>query len=330
MDATLYTGNGSTQTITNAAGFQPDLVWLKSRSAATYNILTDSVRGTNSQLFSNDTLAQESRTDRITAFNSNGFSLSNYNDVNTNAATYVAWQWQASGAAVSNTAGTITSQVSVNPSAGFSVVTYTGNGTSGATVGHGLGVAPQMVIVKKRNAVQDWMVGSSALTSWNNYIVLNTNNAQAGSTTVWNDTAPTSSVFSLGNSTNTNGNTNTFVAYCWTSIAGYSSIGKYTGNGLAAGTFVYTGFQPRFIIIKSSNTTYAWFMEDMARNGFNGTSAILQANSNAAEVTGTAYNIDFLSNGFKLATTQGNINGSGDTFIYMAFASNPFKNSLAR
>ena len=329
MDATLYTGNGSTQTITNAAGFQPDLVWVKARGQTFSHILTDSVRGVTKNIYSDQTAAEATDVNSLTSFNSNGFSIGSYASMNNNTYPYVGWQWKASGAASSNTSGTITSQVSVNASAGFSVSTYTGNGTSGATVGHGLGVAPQIVIVKKRNAVQDWMIGSSALTSWNNYIVLNTANAQAGSTTVWNDTAPTSSVFSLGNSTNTNGNTNTFVAYCWTSIDGYSSIGKYVGNGSASGTFVYTGFKPKFILVKSTTVAYAWFIEDIERNVYNGTSAILQANSNAAEITGTTYNIDFLSNGFKLATTQGNINGSGATFLYMAFAENPFKNSLA-
>jgi hypothetical protein len=331
MDATLYTGNGSTQTITNAAGFRPDLVWIKNRNNVRFHILTDSVRGTNSQVFSNDTAAQETRTDRLTAFNSNGFSVGSYIDVNNNADTFVAWQWQASGAAVSNTAGTITSQVSVNPSAGFSVATYTGNGVAGATVGHGLGVAPKLVIVKKRNGVQEWMVGSSSLTSWNNYLVLNSSAAQAGATTIWNDTAPTSSVFTLGSSTNTNGNTNTFVAYCWAEIDGYSKFGSYSANASADGPFIYTGFRPRWILLKARTTVSGgnWVIIDTAINTRNTTTLQLFANLSNAEGSHAAL-VDVLSNGFKVRTNWDTINSSGATMIYAAFAENPFKNSLAR
>jgi hypothetical protein len=332
MDATLYTGNGSTQTITNAAGFRPDLVWIKNRNNTRWHILTDSVRGTNSQMFSNDTAAQEARTDRLTAFNSNGFSVGSYIDVNNNADTFVGWQWQANGAAVTNTSGTITSQVSANTSAGFSVVTYTGTGVN-ATVGHGLGVAPKLVIVKKRNGVQEWMVGSSSLTSWNNYLVLNTTAAQAGATTIWNNTAPTSSVFSVGNSTNTNGNTNTFVAYCFAEIDGYSKFGSYTGNGSADGPFVYLGFRPRYIFIKRTDTSgFPWWILDTARNTYNVADLGLYTNTNDSEsAAGFPYTtLDFVSNGIKLRNTAGGVNASGGIYIYAAFAENPFKNALAR
>jgi hypothetical protein len=329
MDATLYTGNGSTQTITNAGGFQPDLVWIKNRNNVRYHILTDSVRGTNSQLFSNDTLAQEARTDRLTAFNSTGFNVGSYIDVNGNADTFVAWQWQAGqGTTSSNTNGSITSTVSVNPTAGFSVVTYTGTGAN-ATVGHGLGVAPKMIIAKSRQYAQSWLVYHQSITA-NNYLILNDTAASQASITAWNNTAPTSSVFSIGNSNTVNFPSGTQLAYCWSEIDGYSKFGSYTGNGSTNGTFVYLGFQPKFIMIKSSSAAYAWFMEDIQRNLYNGNSAILQANSDAAEITGTSYNVDFLSNGFKLTTAQANINASGSTFVYMAFSSNPFKNSLAR
>ena len=326
MDATLWTGNGTSQSITNAAAFKPDFVWIKGRSAATYNILTDSVRGTNSQLFSNDTLAQESRTDRLTAFNSNGFSLGNWNDVNNNAASYVGWQWQAGqGSTSSNTNGSITSTVSVNASAGFSVVTYTGTGAN-ATVGHGLGVAPAMYIVKRRNGAVDWGVYHSGLGNPAFGLYLNTTNAAFNAPTYWNSTAPTSSVFSLGTDSLPNASGGTYVAYCWTPIAGYSAFGSYTGNGSTDGPFVYTGFRPRFVMIKNAGATGDWTIIDTARDTYNAAITALYPNLSNSEGGG---NVDILSNGFKIHNTTYQ-NGSGNTMIYAAFAENPTKYALAR
>jgi hypothetical protein len=337
MDATLYTGNGSTQTITNAAGFQPDLVWYKGRSFAYNHGLFDSVRGTSNFLSSNLTDAEIS-VSGVTAFNSNGFSLGSSVNGNGNTTTYVGWQWKANGAAVSNTSGTITSQVSANASAGFSIATYTGTG-SAATVGHGLGVAPSFIIVKRRSATDDWQVYHAANTAnpETDYLVLNTTAATADAADRWNDTAPTSSVFSIGNGSAVNTNAATYVAYCWSEIAGFSKFGSYTGNGSADGPFVYLGFRPAFLMIKrSDSTSNAWLIYDNKRNTSNLTNKKLAANlsdveNNVVNMGDDTFGIDFLSNGFKSVTQTGaNQNASGGTYIYMAFAENPTKYSLAR
>lgn len=332
MDATLWTGNGTTQSITNAAGFKPDFVWIKNRNNVRWHILTDSVRGNNKQSFSNDTAAEESRTDRITAFNSNGFSVGSYTDVNLNADTFVGWQWQAGqGTTSTNTSGSITSTVSVNASAGFSVVTYTGTGAN-ATVGHGLGVAPQFIITKNRSATSAWHTYVAAIPNMQNgYIVLNSSAAFSTSTnTVWNGTQPTSSVFSVGTDAGTNGSGNAEIAYCWTPIAGYSSFGSYTGNGSADGPFVYLGFRPKFVLYKRVYSAGSWGILDSARNPNNPTGKYLYPNASDAEFNGdSSYPFDFLSNGFKIRHTGASENASGSLYIYAAFAENPFKNSLA-
>ena len=332
MDATLYTGNGSTQTITNAAGFKPDLIWNKMRSGAYYNILTDSVRGTNSQLFSNDTLAQETRTDRITAINSNGFSVGSYADVNANTQTFVGWQWQAGqGTTSSNTNGSITSTVSVNASAGFSVVTYTGTGSGTPTIGHGLGVTPALIIGKNRSgSAQNWQVWHTSI--GDNVLQLNLTNAQVASTanSVFIVAGINSSVFQVGTNPSLNGSATTQVAYCWTPIAGFSAFGSYSGNNSTDGPMVYTGFQPKFVLIKGTGNASGWQLQDSARNTYNVVNAVLRPDLSAAESTGYGGVIDFLSNGFKLRTTDTNYNNSGyGPYIYMAFATNPFKQSLA-
>jgi hypothetical protein len=336
MDATLYTGNGSTQTITNAAGFQPDLVWAKDRSANFEGGIYDSVRGTGTtaSLTPSSTRAESGNTTdfNLTSFNSNGFSLgttSGTNVLNRSGDATVGWQWKANGSAVSNTAGTITSQVNVNASAGFSIVTYTGTGAN-ATVGHGLGVAPQWVIVKSRSNTNDWFVGSSGLTNWSNFLKLNTGDAQSSLSTIFNSTAPTSSVFSLGTASQTNGSGTTYVAYCFAPIDGFSAIGKYAGNQVADGTFVYLGFRPKFVIIKDiSNSNQNWFTFDSSRSPYNLVIEKLFANLSNGEDTGGNNNIDLLSNGFKLRTANVGTNAIA-TMVYLAFAENPFKNSLAR
>ena len=331
MDVNTWTGNGSTQTITNAAGFKPDFVWIKNRNNVRWHILTDSVRGNNKQSFSNDTAAEESRTDRITSFNSNGFSVGSYTDVNYNADTFVGWQWQAGqGTNTTNTSGSITSTVSVNATAGFSVVTYTGTGSAG-TIGHGLGVAPQLIIVKPRSATVTTDAWNVYHTSTGNtqFLVLNATDAATSASNRWNNTSPTSSVFSIG--TVPSSNAVGYVAYCFAPIAGYSAFGSYTGNGSATGPFIYTGFQPRYLLVKRSDSTANWFIWDTARNPYNVAPAgVLFAESSAAEyATSNGYSFGITSNGFYLPVSTAGINGSGGTFIYAAFATNPFKNSLA-
>jgi hypothetical protein len=278
---------------------------------------------------SNSTAAEATDANGLTAFGSTGFTLGTDANYNGSGRTYVGWQWKANGAAVTNTAGSITSQVSANTAAGFSVVTYTGTG-SNATVGHGLGVAPSMIIARGRSAGIagfNWRVyhGSLAATA---YLEINTTSAQQTDATVWNSTAPTSSVFSLGSSGNVNGSTQTYVAYCFAAVPGYSAFGSYTGNGSTDGPFVYLGFRPRFIMFKRTDSANVWSILDSTRDTYNVTNLSLQPNNAIAEETGK--NIDYLSNGFKQRQTDGGWNASGGTYIYAAFAENPFKYANAR
>ena len=330
MDATLYTGNGSTQTITNAAGFKPDFLWIKSRSNTYSNVLNDSVRGVTKYLFSDLTSAETTVTDAVTSFNSNGFNLNLNAAVNGSTYTYVGWQWQAGqGSTSSNTSGSITSTVSVNTTAGFSVVTYTGTGAN-ATVGHGLGVAPKMLLIKKRSGADGWAVGHSSLSSYASVLQINSTAAAFTDTSFFNSTAPTSSVFSVGSGGNTNASAATYVAYCWAEIAGYSKFGSYTGNGSTDGPFVYTGFRPKFVMIRNPSIAANWAIFDTSRDTYNVTYKFVFANSLSAESSSGDVQFDLTSNGFKVRQTSTNINGNGNTLIYMAFAENPFKNALAR
>jgi hypothetical protein len=329
MDATLYTGNDTAGTsITNAAGFKPDLVWSKVRSGAGDHGLWDSVRGASNRLVSNSTSAEGS-VSGVTAFNSNGFTLGAA--YNVSPSTYVGWQWQAGqGTTSSNTSGSITSTVSVNASAGFSVVTYTGNGTGGATIGHGLGVAPAMFILKARSASGlYWVVYHQSLGA-TKALFLQLTDAANTDIGYFNNTAPTSSVLSLGSGASANQNGTTYVAYCWSQIAGFSSFGSYTGNGSTDGPFVYTGFRPKYVLIKGTSASRGWEVMDSSRDTYNAVIKTLQPDLSDAEYSNSAYSIDFLSNGFKLRNTNTYWNGSGETYIYMAFAENPFKNALAR
>jgi hypothetical protein len=292
--------------------------------------LYDSVRGTTKQLESNATIAETTEATGLTAFGSAGFTVGALAQMNTNAATYVGWQWKASNAAaVTNTSGSISSQVSANPTAGFSIVTYTGTGAN-ATVGHGLGIAPKMVIVKGRNSINNWTIYHAGLTSASYCIFLDLTNAQLNNATVWQATAPTSSVFSVGTSGAVNNNTTNFLAYCFAEIAGFSKFGSYTGNGSTDGPFVYLGFRPRWLMVKRTDAAGTdWFIEDTSRNTYNPSGLTLQANTAAVEGNNTP-TLDILSNGFKLRSTYSSYNTSSATFIYAAFAENPFNYSLAR
>ena len=328
MAATLYTGNGSTNTISNAinaVGMQPDFLWTKKRSGTSDNYLQDSVRGVNKALYSDLTDAETAITTTTTTLNTTGFAFNGgESGLNANAFTYIGWQWKAGGTAVSNTAGTITSSVSANTTAGFSVVTYTGNGSASATVGHGLGVAPSLIIVKNRSAAgPSWAVYHVSIPT--QYIVLNiTDAAQAGG---WiSSTTTTISYSSLSTWTGTA--SATYVAYCWAPVAGYSAFGSYTGNGSADGPFIYTGFRPRWLMIKRTDTAESWRIFDTSRDVANVESLNLRPNSFAAETTQIA--LDGLSNGFKIRTLDVDYNASGGTYIYAAFAENPLKYANAR
>jgi hypothetical protein len=333
MNAVLYTGNGGTQTVTGV-GFQPDFTWIKSRSGADNHNLFNAVVGLPNRLFSNLTNAENTTAGTLTSFNSDGFSVGSISDVNANAVTFVGWNWKANGAGVSNTAGTITSTVSANTISGFSIITYTGNGIDGATVGHGLGVAPSMIIIKNRtdSASAFWCVyHRSAFVSGAdpNVLYLNSTQAQTDDTNVWGSSPDfNSTTFKLGDYNGSNGSGDSLVAYCWAPIAGFSAFGSYTGNGSTDGPFVYLGFRPRFILIKRSSDIDDWFMYDTARSPYNPMNFVLSPNSSAADTATT--NPDDLSNGFKLRSTSGGTNASGSTYIYACFAENPFKNALAR
>jgi len=335
MAATTYTGTGAVQSISNAVNgvsMQPDWVWFKRRGAVENHWLTDSVRGSTKGLFSNLTDAEATRTDQLTSFNSNGFSLgadaAGYSNVS--GQSYVAWQWKAGGTAVSNTAGSITSSVSANTTAGFSVVTYTGNLTAGQSVGHGLGVALSMIIVKARsNAIYPWDVYHGSLAA-NQYLELNATTGVQTSANIWANTAPTSTVFSIGADLGTNKSGDTYVAYCFAPVTGYSAFGSYTGNGSTDGPFVFTGFRPRYVMIKGSSFTSNWFVIDTSRSSYNVSLDALRPNLSAAETSTGTYSIDILSNGFKLRTSAADSNTSGATFIYACFGENPFKFANAR
>jgi hypothetical protein len=346
MAATLYTGDGaSTKSFSNAVNgvsFQPDLVWQKIRSGTTQGTgVFDSVRGTTGQSLDTSATTAEgtwvgsnsSDYGYVSSFDTGGFSV---NDgatattggyVNYSGRTYVAWQWKASNTtAVSNTAGSITSTVSANPTAGFSVVTYTHNGTNAATVGHGLGVTPSFIINKQRSAASNWRCYHVSLPAGYN-IQLNLTQAQSVAGDIF-QTAPTSSVFTPGNGDSASGQT--MVAYCFAAVAGYSAFGSYTGNGSADGPFVYLGFRPRFVMVKdATNSATQWTMLDTSRNTSNVADLRLMANLSNAENQQSL--IDILSNGFKIRDVNITpINTSGATVIYMAFAENPFKYANAR
>jgi hypothetical protein len=332
MDATLYTGNGSTQTVNNTdqgtVGFKPDFVWIKIRGNVADHRLTDSVRGVTKEIYSNTTAAEATDANGLTAFNINGFTVGSTGAYNLNGGSLVGWNWQAGqGTNTSNTSGSITSTVSVNATAGFSIVTFTvpGSGTSD-TIGHGLSSAPQLIITKSRQYAYNWATYHVSLGNAQR-VLLNTTDA-AASTSAWNSTTPTSSVFSVGSSIYGNGN---MVAYCWTPIAGYSQFGSYTGNGSADGPFVYLGFRPRFILWKCTTTGATdWDIYDSVRDPYNAANHRLIPDSSGAEQTLSPPTFDILSNGFKLRYGYSSSNNNGDNYIYAAFAENPFKYANAR
>jgi len=323
----LYTGNGSTQSVTGV-GFQPDWTWLKVRSTSGNHFLTDAVRGAGLTLYSNLTNAEDNNSSLFTGFTSDGFNLAGGNaTVNANGSTFVSWNWKANGSGSTNTAGSITSTVSANTTSGFSVVTYTGAGGT-ATVGHGLGVAPSMVIVKRRNAVSDWFVYHTSIGATKGLFLNNTYDAVT-SANLWNNTAPTSTVFSIG--TDATVNTGTYVAYCFSEIQGFNKFGSYVGNGNADGPFVFCGFRPAFVMIKATSGTGTgnWVVQDDMRSPSNVSNKTLYANLSNAE--DTSYSIDFLSNGFKLRSALYDAtNQSGANYAFAAFAEVPTKFSLAR
>jgi len=332
-----YTGNGSTNNVAfdETSNMQPDWCWIKSRDASNHNHnLIDAVRAAPKILMSDSTAAEiTDSTDALTAFATNGFTLgantagTQSYELNKNGDNYVSWNWKAGGATgSSNSDGTITSTVSANTTAGFSIVKFVGNSTSGATVGHGLGAIPKVIIIKNRDTAYSWRSYFAPLGA-TKYIELDANAAAVTASNFMNDTAPTSTVFSLGNGDTPNKNGDNYIAYCFAEKTGYSKFGSYTGNGNADGTFVYTGFKPAFVIRKRTDATADWRMDDNKRPGYNVIPYTLFPNEPNAETSSTHYKTDFLSNGLKCYGTSGNHNASGGTYIYMAFAEAPLVGS---
>ena len=321
-----YSGNDSTNNQTSL-GMTPDLVWVKSRNTGspTQHYIVDKVRGDEEYIISNSTAAEATDSNTF-ALVSGGFNLDGGNGwTNLSGRTYVAWNWKAGGAGSSNTDGTITSTVSADTTAGFSIVKWTGTASAG-TIGHGLGVAPKVVLVKRYStAGGGWLMQHGDLTGATYVIKLNTTGAEGDDGANFNSTFPTSSVFSVYDSNNTNASGADHIAYCFAEKQGYSKFGSYTGNGNADGAFVYTGFRPAFVMTKGSDVVDNWWMFDNKREGYNDDNAALYPNLQNAEAAPGW--IDLLSNGFKMRNDDVAGNGDGSTYIYMAFAHSPFVNS---
>jgi len=322
----LWTGDGNTTQAITGVNFQPDLVWEKGRSLVSGNLFFDAIRGANVALVANNSNAEVSVSGYINSFDSDGFTVGNDGAVNGSGDTYVAWNWLASNTTASNTDGSITSTVSANTTSGFSIVSYTGTG-SNATVGHGLGAVPKVIIIKDRTTAYGWSVYHASVGN-TAYLRLDKTDATTTDSTFWQNTTPTSSVFSIGTSVLNNTNTDNHIAYCFAEKKGYSKFGSYTGNGSTNGPMVYTGFKPAFLIVKRYDSTNNWYMYNNKVNPFNETNRPLKADTSEDEATIFGGNeLDFLSNGFKLKDTINGANGSGASYIYMAFAESPFTTS---
>jgi len=319
----IYTGTGSSNALTGV-GFQPDWTWIKRRNATASHAIQDAVRGNDKSLRSNTTGAEYTNT-FFSSFDTDGFTVtSSESDVNASAETYASWNWKANGSGSSNTDGTTSSTVSVNTTAGFSIVKWTGSG-SATTIGHGLGVTPKIIMLKNTSEVYGWQVYHASLGN-TKYLALDSTDASATSSQSWNNTSPTSTVFSVGASDSNNKSGNTIIAYCFAEKKGFSKFGSYVGNGSTWGTFVNCGFKPAWIMLKDTNSGSAgWMMFDNKRLGYNVDNNALYPNATAAE--GTGDDVDLLSNGFKARSTDAGINTSGNSYIYMCFAEEPIVSS---
>ena len=333
FETILYTGNGSSLEV-NGLDFSPDWVWIKKRSNAANHMMYDTVRGIKKHLHTNtaDIEVSEASDDiGLNSFDSDGFTVKVNGNTNTNTHTFASWNWKA-GTSFTNDAsstgiGSIDSAGSVNTDAGFSIIGYTGDAQTGTTIAHGLGVKPNMIILKNREPdTANWQVYHSSLGA-THYVQLNSTGAATDSNTRWNDVEPTSTVFTTGSSGDVCGDSSgeTFIAYCFAEKQGYSKIGSYTGNGNADGPFVHTGFKPAWVLQKNAGATQGWQLQDNKREGYNGDNDLLQPHDSAAE--SGVNRIDILSNGFKVITTDAGQNSSGVTYIYMAFAESPFVTS---
>lgn len=331
FDVVTYAGDGSTSRSIGGFDFNPELVWLKSRSDTFYNDFYDIVRGATKVLWSNETLSEGTNVEGLKSFDLNGYTVGNNVGANKLNSTYVAWNWKAGGTAVTNTDGTITSQVSANVDAGFSIVSWTGNGTALSTVGHGLNQAIDLYFVKARTGVTNWAVLGKALNDaaggGYRYLLLNTTNAWGTASQSYGD----SETIELWSDGTNNSNGTDYIAYCFHSVEGYSKIGTYIGNGSTDGVFAYCGFKPKYVMIKRTDSTGHWVIYDTERSTFNLVDDTLAANTSDTEYQGNIYdNIDILANGFKLRDTGSGTNASGGTYLFISFAEHPFKYSTAR
>jgi hypothetical protein len=320
----LYTGNGSTGQSITGVGFEPSLTWLKLRSTTGNHGLFDAVRGATKRLQANQTNAEDTIAS-FASFDSDGFTLSEASQ-NNSGETFASWNWKA-GTSFTNDAsatgiGTIDSSGSASDTSGFSIVSYTGTGSAG-TIKHGLSSAPSMIIAKNRSATGNWRVYHKSLGE--DYLIQLDLTGAALDNATWNDTAPTSSVFSISSVADVNGSGNSIIAYCFADVQGFSKFGSYTGNGSTDGTFVYTGFKPAFVIFKKTSSTANWSIRDNKRDPFNAGDTNLFAN--LSDVESSSNNLDFLSNGIKLRNAGSNWNSSSASYIFMAFAEAPFVTS---
>jgi len=322
----LYTGTGSSNAITGV-GHAPNWTWIKNRATTDMHSLFDAVRGATKRISTSNNSAQATEAQDLKAFGSDGFTVGTSGAVNSSNVNYVSWNWKANGQGSSNTAGTINSTyTSANTTSGFSIVQYTGNASQAQTVGHGLGVAPKLIIFKSLTSTDDWSICCPSVLGLDGRLTLNTTAANSvGDNTFWNSAAPSSTLFSLGNNSRANASGKTIIAYCFADVTGFSNVGSYIGNGSASGTFVYTGFKPAFVMFKKSSGTDNWRIIDNKRLGYNPNNAFLFPNITQAESNLTR--IDLVSNGFKLRTTDAGDNANGQTYIYMAFAEAPLVGS---
>jgi len=324
----LWTGDGnSTQAITNNgnSNLQPDLVWLKRRNGTENHTLADTTRGVTKRISSNTTGAED--TNGIASVQSDGFTVSSSYNGNANGSTYVGWQWKANGGTTaSNSNGTITSTVQANTAAGFSIISYTGNGSDGATIGHGLNATPEVFFPKCLSTTTNWEMYFFPPGGTKQYGYLNLTNGFS----TWSHTAPTTTTIGLSGSGDSNGNGRTMIGYAFHSVKGYSKIGTYIGNGSTSGNFINTGFKPAFVLTKQTTTasdTYQWGIRDSARTPANPANKALYPNGNNAENDHGTNNMYFNSNGFMPSTANSHTNGNGMGYFYMAFAESPFVSS---
>ena len=320
----LYTGNSTDDTAITGLDFAPSLCWIKNRTDTNSHALFDTVRGATKYIESDTTDAEATGATFLKSFTSDGFVLGTGGRVNNSGNNYASWNWKAGGTASSNTDGSITSSVSANTTSGFSIVSYTGNGTAGSTIGHGLNAVPKMIIIKKISASgTNWEVYHASL--GNNKAISLDSTGAAGTNSNWNNTTPTSSVFSIGSGGGVNASSATYIAYCFAEKQSYSKFSSYVGNGNVSGTYVHLGFKPAFVMNKKTDGTMNWHIWDNKRNSYNIVDKLVYPNLSNAEDTLTSF--DFVSNGFKIRDNRTFVNASGSPYIYMAFAENPFVTS---